>query len=356
MAFLVTNMIINVNIKPEEIANCSKVKLEQFVVEILRCSRSGIHRIVIPRDLATELENAVRLPDYLSSHLRELRQMYTQYKEQTQNAIYICEIVTAKVHTVENKGGRNVLLIGFELILETRFLEEPVLLLENASTDGKLYDIILLQHALAQRFGELRYSKMNGGGGSIGNEVKQIESDLRVFVCVCDTDLRHPYGPKSETFNFAARNISGKRTFAILKGTPGREIENFIPFSIIARLAVQKSKTVSFIDSVIKREGKCCDSFWLYFDLKEGLKDIEKYYACSSSRKWLSEKLSIGLNEINTVQVDGFGENVLSVFINDGSALAEFHQHMRSSNWKSQYEYWFYDMMWLFSGNKKKYT
>ncbi|WP_434562837.1 hypothetical protein [Pseudomonas sp. Z4-20] len=131
------------------------------------------------------------------------------------------------------------LTVGYEIILDEKFLLEPVLLTEN-EIDAKVYTLFAKAIFSSRKNLNLVYEiniEPHGGGGS--DTIKTFErllSESRLFVCLLDSDIKHPKGPLGETAKHFALYPKGPNRNSRLEILNAHEIENLIPIPIIEHL------------------------------------------------------------------------------------------------------------------------
>lgn len=131
------------------------------------------------------------------------------------------------------------LTVGYEIIQDEKFLLEPILLTEN-EIDADVYTLFAKAIFSSRKNLNLAYEiriDPHGGGGS--DTIKTFERLLRqnrLFLCLLDSDTKHPKGPLGETAKHFAMYPTGLNRNYRLEILNAHEIENLVPTSIIKQL------------------------------------------------------------------------------------------------------------------------
>ena len=338
-------MIISIEISVTQANEQPLGKLEEFFSEVLRSSRRGHHIIIVPRSLARWAMDNIHLSGHDQAHLERVREEFTQIGSlRNDPASRVLKVVS--LHQELQAAGDHAWSIGIEEILDSRFLDKPVLLLENATNDGELYNELLSHEARRRGIQSLAYQVANGGGGTTFQEVTRFANLKHIVVCVCDHDQLTPYSQSSETYTRAAATANSIGLVGTVLATPGREIENFLPLDLLIDLfpdylSAQKTK----LEGLISAQGapQSGDCLWLFFDVKEGVCSAKLRQKCNSNdaRGWAEAKYQIDDLEDDNTAIDGFGQNVVGRLLGNGAALAKMHKFTRSPYWKQHFATWF---------------
>lgn len=355
MGSLIIDMLIKIDMEPAEVEALTSSERESLFSEILRSSRYGFHRIVISRALADWVGENVSLNSIEKARLRKLRANYTQVAEQVKKSQFLVIVV----------GGANVQFLDSGRIVEIgcrwpnfkNILQRSLLLVENANSDGEVFRLILGHEARRLCFGEISFELANGGGASISKELERFVGEGRCVVCICDTDMKVPNGAKSDTCKSMLRQAENLQHIGLAIGTPGAEIENFIPLSIIEEIyGHNKIKECQELEKIVKNQGDCVsgDCFWLYFDIKEGFGKMLPHFNTQDKIEWISRKLKVEPNELDKISISGFGDDVIERFMKNPTLLGKFHQFSRSSYWETHFSEWILRVLWIFCGDKEQ--
>ncbi|EAP82539.1 hypothetical protein EE36_14008 [Sulfitobacter sp. EE-36] len=230
-------------------------------------------------------------------------------------------------------------------MLAGRFLEKPILLLENATNDGDLYIELFSHEARRRGIRSLAYEVANGGGGTTFQEVYRLAKLQHVVVCICDHDKLSPYSQNSETFRKAASTAKHSDLVGTVVTTPGREVENFLPLDLVLDIVPnfpidQRKKLEDLI--TVQGPVQPRDCLWLFFDVKEGICSNKLLKKCKSidAQRWAEEKYKIDL-QVDKIAITGFGETVVAQLLDDGALLAKLYKFTRSQYWLHHFAPWF---------------
>lgn len=338
-------MIISIEISVNQLADQPIEKSEDFFSEILRSSRRGHHIVIIPRAIARWAAENLQLSGADRAHLERLKGEFTQLgglREAPTTRMLKVNSFAQDLQTADERSW----LIGVNEMLAGRFLEKPVLLLENATNDGDLYNELLSHEARRRGITNLAYQIGNGGGGTTFQEVERFADLKHIVVCVCDHDKLTPYSSRSETFRKAKATSDAIQHIGTVIPTPGREVENFLPLDLVFDLYPEYCLPhLQTLRGLIHAQGNPAsgDCLWLYFDVKEGVCSGKFVQKCTSdeARNWVQQKYQIDDLNDNDMKINGFGQNVVERLFANGANLSALHKFTRSEYWLRHFATWF---------------
>lgn len=356
MDSLITDMLIVVYFEPDEVAQLPSGVQTELFSELMRASRLGHHRVVISRRLGSWIEAHVSLSEIDRAHIVRLKSEYAQIAGLIPSARVLAHVVLGEGLGIE-EGGR-VIRIGHETLLNGRFLQKTVLLLENAASDGRMLQEIFSHEAKRRSFGEFSFFIANGGGSGTATELKRFVDDGYFVVCVCDSDILVPGGARSATCNQVMAAADRLTVPGVVKATPCREIENFLPLDVLellygdSRADVCSSVRDIFINQKAVKSDECV---WLYLDLKLGIPKGRLRLICNTADKlaWVSAKFGLTESDLNDFELGGFGEDIVNRFLDSGMARAEFHRFTRSDYWLKHFSFWLETVLWGMCARKE---
>lgn len=357
MVSSITDMIIKIDIGLHEIGGIAAGEMTLFFSEVLRSSRMGYHRIIIPRNVAAWALSNLNLSDIDKAHLQRLRAEYTQLADQFNKSSIVMSVVSENL--LEWRENRRLIVIGRELFINGNYLQGTVVILENGTTDGAIFNLILSHESKRVSFGKISYEIVNGGGSVTASELTRMVAATRAIVCICDTDLKVPGGSRSATYNSVMAAAAKLPLVGIAVGTPGGEVENFLPLPIISHLSGGTgASSCDILSKVMESQGQCrsADCFWLHFDLKRGLAGMIPHLNTEEKRSWISEKLGLSINELTNSYLPGFGDSIISLFLENNIAMAEFHRFSRSEYWIYHFSEWIHKILWVVCGRPESRT
>lgn len=333
----------------------SNAKLSEIFSEASRASILGHHRIVISRQLSKWAIENLDLATREKEHINKIGQAFSQLARQVDEANY--KILVRPDATEITHDNNGTWIIGLDHALPDRLLSQTSLVLENANHDGEFYELIFQLNAKLLGFGELSYVPIHGGGNGSAEEIKRISALGKPVSCICDTDLKAPGGAASATYNAVMTVKNNINAVGAISGTPVREIENFLPPSIVGQIT-EKTETLDYINELLKKQKAVSsgDCLWLYIDIKDGFKPgvLDAYCKSEKTRKWVSEKFNLPDDEIKNISIDSLGTNILSYFMASSSMKGELHQYIRSDYWRFHFLDWTNKFMWALAGRKRE--
>lgn len=341
--------ISGAEVPPEKIDIVSEV-----MSEAARSSILGYHRLVVPRAFAKWCVATLDLSKKHKMHIERLGQDYTQLGGQARAAPSKLTIV------LENEGasrdGNGGWIIGIGDIWAGRQLERTALILENADNDGAFYEFIFERCSKKLGFGPISFETFNGGGNGSGRELARLSSDCRVIACICDTDMNAPGGAKSPTYNTMMAEYRRVAPLGIASGTPGREVENFLPLHIVESLT-ENMTAVQKLKELLDLQGEDVDPqdcLWLYFDIKRGFPKgvLEKYCKSEELKNWVAVKYGVEKSKISDIEIPPLGERVLERFLLSEPLKGEMHRYVRTKYWETHFMGWIEMFLWVLAGRK----
>lgn len=136
-------------------------------------------------------------------------------------------------------SSENKLTVGYEIVIDEKFLLEPVLLTEN-EIDAQVYTLIsnsiFTNNKDLSRIFQICVSPHGGGGCDTIKTFERLLEENRPFLCFLDSDRSHPKGPIGDTAKHFACHRKGQHNNYHLKILDAHEIENLIPSSLIEHL------------------------------------------------------------------------------------------------------------------------
>lgn len=353
----ITDMLIRIDLTLDQVAEIDRAEAGYFFGEILRASRLGFHRIIFPRFLADWIIQNLPLSEIDSSHLRRLRSEYTQLAGQIEQAPIFLSVVRGGDFRVPEVGRG--LIVGLELLVRGRYLQNSALLLENAVNDGQFFDLIIQHEVKRITFGKVSYELFNGGGATTAAELERLVATQRIVTCICDTDLKVPGGSKSSTYNTMMHKASSIPLIGYAMGTPCSEAENFIPLKVLEILYGNSHfDSCNFLASVMARQGSCegSDCFWMHFDFKNGWASVLPHLNTDAKLDWACRKLGVSKGDLSGITLNGFGNGIIPTFLSHDAAQAEFFRFTRSQYWILNFSDWLARLLWVICGRAELRT
>ena len=354
-------MLIHISTTCEYLASVKPPALSEVLNEILRAHRLGHHIVIIERDVSEWIKVNVPLN---SSELNILKRI-TSELTQSWGLVGRSKMFVRLVDCV--KGEYRKLGAAIEIpILDVsvlRILERPLLLVENAETDGEIYKLLLKR--LHSRLGipSPQFDVDHGGGSSLLTIFRMRVKDQRIVAAIFDSDMKHP-DPKAydKANEFSGIQAAAKWPFCFWFTPPCHEVENIIPLDVIRVTKYLDQcgslETLLKISDIEKENGELLNNrFWLFFDTKKGLNpDIYEKLPSEAAKNWVREKMELcGLDPSADVLV-GFGERIVPILMAEKYAVANLGEEIKRKAWLDVFREFLEDIMWVLAGGKRIYT
>nr|WP_321457235.1 hypothetical protein [uncultured Cohaesibacter sp.] len=351
-------MLIEINFDTGKICEQYIEDLSFLFSEVLRSSILGFNLIVIRRDICTWAIDNLSLNRREQSHLLHLKNVFSQNGSLVRLAKskLTIELGTRQLEEISS----NNYIIGHVPILRSHYLEKPLLLIEHIENDGTFFSEILHGMRREQPVKEICFQPVNGGGATITACFREELKNQKILVTVIDSDKLAPCDGCSTTMSNLRREAARQTYLGIVCETPCREIENFIPFSLLydhrGRICPNYN-CFEKVDSILNNEvnSSLSNSIWLYFDIKEGatLKSITSK-GNDEVKNWLFEKYKSQISEDEEFKIDGFGPSILNQFLRCGEAVKDFSKFTKKNElWKNAFSDFFELIYWHFVSSSK---
>lgn len=354
-------MLIQFDISCAELAAGDKVAIAQAVAEILRAHRRGYHLLVVDYDRSAWLLDNVSLSEPERATLKQVAAGYSQTAGLVHDARLFARIASCASDKVV-RTSRSI-EVSLSAMLKTRLLEQSVLLVENAKSDGQLYTYILDALRPVIKAPRVSFDVMHGGGDDISSVFEMEIKKGRVLCCIVDSDCGFPGAPKSPKVHKIAGAVAAHDwKFALVKVLPCREIENLIPISVLHSLpcAIERYATVKVLLAIEQHEqlsGAAVDGgFWLYFDAKQGLVLDSAEELPEAERSWITGKLRKAGIQDGQLPILGFGLRIVEQLLRSPKHLAEFNQKLKEANMRGFFIECFQEIVWLGAAPVRSFT
>lgn len=303
-------MIFTVSAKIEEIEATSRGEVEELFAQLIEADRRGKHFFVLNREMCKWAQDNLALSGICKTHL-------TKVFEQYSIRAGLLEIATRKVKVCFGHNGVQFDAKTGTYSVSHRELREreiasykTAFVIEHGENDAKLYAHLLNEAAKQTSVPSHSFEPIHAGGSSLPAVFKAQVVGGRIGVCIGDSDKYAPCDrlshPTSEAIKFAQRcnvqKAEGTKTFVgEAFATIGRELENHIPFYIIASMPTYTNTATT--KTLIKRLAAASlvqkEEYWQYFDIKDGLNGEELKKKVEDGRKtkevisWMASKLGV---------------------------------------------------------------
>lgn len=351
-------MLIRFSLTTVEMSQIDVETLSNITRELLRAHRHGYHLLVVSRETATYLRDNLGLSKSECALVERLREEFTQTGSMHRSAAIYIEI---SLGSSTMKVG-NAIKVPINLLGHENVGSKPGLLLEDAPNDGGLFEILISNLARRLKRPRVSFELKHGGGSGIAKAFEAEVKKHQITYCVLDTDRNSP-SAKHCLITRQVLDLHHKSTWplAIAEALPCHEIENVIPFEVIQKLQCASgcawNSVIPRICSWECENGKAeHESFWLFFDIKGGMKSDDVATICVSDIHWISERLKAG--GLGSVSWDkpGYGQSVVPLLLNSGAALGELSRLIVQAKWLNVFEPLFDRLLWFFAASAQLKT
>ncbi len=284
------------------------------------------HVIWMPTKVATDLIDKNILGSYAQRVLIELRSFSTESRGIEKFFAFHLKIDFNTGKRLDTEDGR-ILHVGYSHIVDSMSLKKSILLTENLR-DSEIFklggEIFLFSNKL-YRFYSVSLEQLPGGGNTTFDLFNHLEASGSFFLCVIDSDLKHPAGPRGDTAKRFSSTTAGYEQKRFLKILDCHEVENIIPFSV-----VQEVSNGAIENSLMYKLGRVSSDrahpdHKLGLSLSQAMDQDEKYqskhweayyrYKCSNKDPWI---------------VPPLGENLLSNCLNfmNKESISKLHEKL----------------------------
>jgi hypothetical protein len=343
-------MIIALDLLPVQLASIDRALLQDRLSALLRAHRRGCNAVVSTRASAVWLLDQVILIERDKSTLRRILDEITQNGATLRLASQLIRIGEPGTR-LEAVGHREIRVpIDYERFDEV--IQTPVLVLEDIQADLGVFKAIFRNMPSAFSAFTVGYDPLHGGGENTITVATAKAAENRIVCAVVDADCKSPHAMDRRQQRI--RQITSKTGWPLYfcSITPCAEIENIFGLDVLAHLnPVRLSRTFESLIRIHSEEtrlnGDICDSFCLFFDMKEGLSDrVFQRITDAESRQWLIQKLQMARIGAGAINLPGFGSHVVRQVLESNICMAEFRRVVRSSNWQSIFGRFVEDIMW----------
>lgn len=349
-------MLVRFSLSIASVETIGVDKIEMALTELLRAHRNGFHLLVFERGIAGYLIERIPLSNQDKAVLRRLHQEFTQNGRLHEQAAAYVE-VTAPGPIVEKNGA--CISLPINLIDAKTFGTPSQLLSENANGDGKLITAILGWVRESRGTPKVNFEDAHGGGATIGERLIKALDEKRIGVCVLDTDKKHPNDEPCKVTKDAlsAAERSEWSLFQVL-ALPCHEIENVIPFLRVCLLqsaaGCEWNTVIPRIERWERSGGKPeAESFWLFFDIKEGLSSEKLGLMNENQRDWIQQRLAVAGSFRGEWVYPAYGKKVVPLLLDSGLAMSDFRKLVRAVKWRSVFGEFFDKILWFGAAGAK---
>lgn len=354
-------MIVHLDCDISAVLEINSAILAEQVAEIARAHRLGHHLVIIRPDLADWISKNLILSEFSKSTIERIGQNFSQTADLIRRSSIVLRIRPSHSGPPRREGK----FIDMSLLDHSMpfVLERAVFVLEDAETDARFYEKIF-EHAKSKiGIFVVSWEAAHGGGSrTIEIALKKAE-DRRIVCAIIDSDKIAPNAnPLPKIIRIEKHALENEWPILLAASARCREIENLIPYEIVRHLpCAADNKHLPIIEGIASAEhASKCDPFnifWLYFDLKKGLK-INKIDEIKDEfdRNWLQGKLFSAVKSKNFSTLQGFGDNVVAQLLEAHELNGELRRTIRSDKWWLLFGDYISDLMWICAATQKQYT
>ena len=369
-------MLIEIDLSEGDIQKMGDENVARFFEKISDAVYNGIHQFYLPLELYLYLKTLSIFSNPTLAAIEFINERSSELGEYLNNKTL--PKLTVKYCESEFKcGSENHFSIGYKNVLNGEYLLSPTLVVENIKNDGDFYEFLIIEEAKRRDgFSVVNFNLENSGSrGNTNNMVKVYSKKKRVVVFVIDQDEIAPSMAKLKTERKDwLKILNGKNCVGFVKYTPGHELENFIPLSLVKELGRNiDDGYLQEIKKLIHDQGttNAGDCLWLYYDIKRGIKVKKNKAGFNVNKKfdldqddnleWFCEKYNIDKSKFVSLKLPGFEynksgtreENIIKNFWDEPDKNKDkFIKHMnRKKNnlnyWEHHFGGWMHWLLWL---------
>ena len=366
-------MIFYLECSVHDLAAADRGELEDLFSGLVDADRFGRHFFVAQREHCTWAMENLELSGQSRAHLDSIREKYPERYSLIKNEYaHVNVILGADCVSVD---GAATFSVGHKKLLEGEYLQSKTsLVTEDVERDAKLYGGILREVRRFCSGPSFCFEPVHGGGARTSAVFDLEVRKNRVVVCIVDHDKSAPTDRQSSTAravmeNYRRRNMDAWPNNVCFIGialvTVGRELENFIPYSVLKCIPRYRDyRDFDVLDQIMRqdRDVERSDMFWLYFDIKEGMcgtKLQEKVLEGALSNvavDWICGKVRCERQNLSEVEISGFGQNVVEAVLENYEALGKFHTCVRGEYWRNVYGEYFEKILWYLAAPSRERT
>ena len=224
---------------------------EEALERILWAHGRGSQVVWMAIELARKLEDKTCFSKYAKRALSDLKSSSTFTKTLLESEFSFRVVVDfVNRHRMDQHGDE--LIVGYERILDDNFLLAPVLLAEN-EIDAKVYEKFSLAIFSARKNLNRQYvlqiDPQGGGGPDIVKKYIRYVGERRPFICLVDSDKKHPkgsYGGTCQHFNPYPKGLTKGHYLRVIES---HEIENLVPEGLVKHLYPKIDQGILYSES-----------------------------------------------------------------------------------------------------------
>ncbi|NUB43805.1 hypothetical protein GEU84_005360 [Fertoebacter nigrum] len=276
----------------------------------------------------------------------------------------IIRVLTRRDSRIEVLGRH--IGVSLDLFSNTEILEEPLLLVENAQSDGWFYSFLFSSISAKRGRGLCRVEPRHGGGDDIVGVLETCIARKRVVVTLVDSDRLTPISVGNNKMKLVRKaNRRSGWPLSVCDTPPCHEMENLVPFPVVLSMQCALNNSANPVLSAICSHEEDSKSFrnrfWHFFDVKNGVVSEKVHKLTADEISWLNEKLNISGISISPDFTDnkyipGYGSRVVDQLKADPDLQELFQKHVHDIDWRTAFDDFAEGVLPYFMGATKRIT
>lgn len=362
-------MIIHIDWADSSITNENIDYITDALNSVLTAYVEGRHFVVIEPASARMLIDSDKFGSVAEARLRRIRLEYPTRSSVLEKGHAAILQLMPEIEGPLESDGNDKYRIGLRKFVNSKYNDKAILLVEGKEKD--IYNLMINEVAKKNALGKLSYDIDIGGGDNTAENLRLRVERGHVVICLADTDKLTPTGKIGTTLkNIHSASKRAEEFVGRICETPGREVENFIPYSIAKRLPISKKTSLfdeggsvfSKLDVLLAKQGAKIidDCLWLYYDLKKKITQdrFAKEASDPKSKSWILEKYDVSdIQEIENCDLPVWGEGLIGNLLGRKDLVDEFLIFIRNDEYfKHHFNPWFDGFIFYLLGDQSNRT
>lgn len=237
----------------------------------------------------------------------------------------------------------------------------PCLVVEDVHYDISVYKQIFTREENRPGSYPVSFDPIHGGGGRIAFASQAAISNHRIVCVILDTDRVAPqhFTQKLDLFKADLTDPAWPLLFAYELSCA--ELENVVPLEIYAdEFRLTHANTIATLlkidDEETRTQVPYDERFWLYFDVKRGLREAGVISVASDdARKWVLSKISSSSVIGEAFELPGFGAGAMRRLLARNDFQAMLRDKISSGRWQYVFSGIINAVYWILISPKVQY-
>jgi hypothetical protein len=352
-------MIFYMDISSDDLSSVSEATLTAAVSDLVRAHRVGHHLVVISRPTATWLASNIDLSERDTAMLARISQEYAQTGDLRRRAKPFINVSANEASNLAVTASSITVSLGN--LVQYRLLDQPILLVENLESDGALYDFLLRTHGALHECKHISFESQHGGGGDLVMVFKHKMDERRIVCTVFDSDRNAPASGNGKLAVLIEAKEDLRWPLGFPVSPPCREAENIVPMELVMTLPSGVRNAANSIHLNINKhelaQGHPLEEhFWLFFDLKEGIKPDKFGRLAPDERIWIEAKLRLDGIDPTVQKVEGYGNNIIRQIVAEHKFVGELRKLTRRTTWRRVFSPFLEELVWVLAATTRVMT